>query len=293
MSQWDNREKQLWLWGAMGSLTLFVHSGGGYLWGMITGAAVLLLTKGMGKSSGTMSKALAWMEWAWIGLVLGSILPQGAFYWPGTGGTWAVSLTLLALSLGIRGLEQGLRWVSTLFWPMAALGLIVAAKAVGNVEAAWLQPELGQDEGMMALAWALPGVLPWILPQEKGRKGKWLALGGIGLSLAALIQGNLSLGVAEGVDAPWYVMAQGIGHGGMELIGAVGATLGWFGVTSLLLEAGAKCAAFGGWKEREGKLLLAAVAAGMVLGEIGLPGEILGWGSVMAWLVIPKLLPRK
>lgn len=293
MSQWDNRENQLWLWGAMGSLTLFAHAGGGYLLGMITGAAILLVTKGMGKSSGTMPKTLAWVEWAWLGAVLGSILPHGAFYWPGTGGTWAVGLTLLALSLGIRGLEPGLRWASTLFWPMVALGLIVAAKALGNVEATWLQPEMGRDGGMMALAWALPGVLPWILPQEKERKGKHLALGGAGVALAALIQGNLSLGVAEDVDGPWYVMAQGLGHGGVELIAAVGATLGWFGLTALLLEAGAKCAAQGGWKEREGKILLAAVAAGMVLGGVRLPGEILGLGSVMAWLVIPNLLSEK
>lgn len=277
-----NHPKQhtLWLLAAL-SAPIAHLSGTGWLTAALTALAILPLSL-IPRSWEDIPKPLAYLEAIWLGIVAGLLLPASAANWP-SDNTRVVPLTILALAI-FTNTAAAPRIGSVLAFCMALLAIPVGIAAAQRIEPEWLAPTLSPWSPGLTLILLLPA-----LPAAGDRKRRIPYAALLTIVMTALTQGVLSPQVAAAVPDPFYQTARTLGH--LEPVTAAGLTLGWYALTSFLLQNGARIAKSSGIKPKTATTLAAAAAAIAILIPWQ-PNKILITAiTALLWLIVP--LTRK
>ena len=243
-----------------------------------------VLIRGKRKQAG---RVFSFLQWIWLLVVLSQLLPNASAYW--MGGGKAVPLTLLALAAWGAGEERAERAGNVIFWlTLPAIG-IFSALAVQKIETVWLIPEAGEWSAGLIVGLLLPA-LPG---KQRSMTGKTPGIIGIAaVGLAMLIQGCISLPVAQIEEAPLYTVGRTIG-GGAEILVSVGMTLSWYALCSMTIDSATALTADIGIAHKWGRWLSALIAAVLIMGSCQISGIILIVNCLLLWIVLPVLGPEK
>ena len=286
--------RQVKLWLILASTAALAHyGGGGYMAAALAAGAILPLNLLFDDGFHRMGKFASFLEWGWMVLILARFLPASGAYWPGQGSGLAVPMTLLVLAAFAGGKEKSARTGSTLFWLAGLMLLAIALAAVGQIEPRWMAPVPGEWSAGLIVTLLLPALSSALLPEEEGKSGTVLWTGVIAVAAAAILQGTLGTTVAMNTAAPLYELGRGLGKGGFEILVSVAATLGWYGLASFLFEAAAAFAEQWGTEARTGRILTLAVSAALIALGVTIEGRIATGGSLVMWILLPMLHPKK
>ena len=278
----QNQSKQhtLWLLAAV-SAPLAHFSGCGWFSALVAAAAALPLIL-VPKHWEGMPKALALVQLLWLGAVAGLLLKNSAAYWP-SDNDLAVPLVLLALAAA-TGEKSAPRIGAVLAFCAALLAAPVAVAGAAHLEPDWLKTTQTSWPAALSLVLLFPA-LPAAGEGKKGRQSIWIAL--LAVWLALLVQGTISAQVAAGVADPFYQTARTLGY--LEPVVAAGMTLGWYAMTSFVLDSGKQIAKSSGIGGRMAFVCLPGTAAAMVLIQWEPRAWLCAVFSAFLWVFLPFL----
>ena len=272
----NTKQSHLWLLAALAA-PIAHFAGCGWLTALTTAAAVLPLV--LIHKDWSFPKPVALIQILWLGIVAGSLLPAAAACWP-SASTLAVPLTLLTLA-ALTGATRAPRIGTVLAFAMGLLALPVALSGAANLEARWLSPTQLKWEPMLALVSLLS-----VLPAGGEEKGSGiLSVGILTAALSVLVQGVLSLSVAESLPDPEYQTARTLGY--LEPVAAAALTMGWYATTSWLFASAAEIAQNSHMGQWLSYVLLWGTAALGLLFEWQLPAPFLMGLSAFLWCFAP------
>lgn len=227
-------------------------------------------------------KAMAFVQWLWICVILAALMPHSANYWKGGG--IAVPVALLVLGALGQGKGREARSGNVLFWLAVPLVVLVLVMGTKKVEPEWLTPMPGEWTPELLITLLIPCLC------EGDRKAA-LGIGLCTVTGAVLIQGCIGIPVAQMEAAPLYELGRTLGAGG-ELAVSVLMTIVWFSAGSWLLSRGTWFADQWGIKGRWSAWVTALIPIGL----IGMGADITGWwlvgGCILMWVILP-MLPLK
>lgn len=249
-------------------------------------------------------RILCLLEYGFLATVCVGVSGWSAAVWPTGQGYPVVPLTLLALATAAswKGANQASKGVGVLFWLVTILYSVLLALGLRNIQPAYLMPQ-----------WETPGDLTWLvlllpctaqfLPREHGRPGGYISIAfAIALLITVWTEGNLSRGAAIQVSWPFYEAGESVRLFGvasrLESFISVGATVGFYGLYTLLLSAAGHLAegvemGFGKW----GVLAAGFLSGAGVLLHWKIPYFVLVLGAFVLWVALPvlgsKILQRK
>ena len=232
------------------------------------------------KSWSDLSRPMAFLQILWLGLVAGLLLPDSAACWP-SDQDQAVPLTLLTLA-ALTKPNRTARVGAVLAFCMALLAIPLAVSGAAKLEFRWLDPELMPWPILLTLVLLLPN-LP-SAGEGEGTKGM-IGTAFLTLTLAALIQGSISLKVASTSESPIYETARTLGH--LEPVTAAALTLGWYALASFLFDSAARIAWEGDIKGEVAYVLLWCTAAGFVLFGLQPNAWFVTVLSLFLWVITP------
>lgn len=228
----DNHSKQhtLWLLSAL-SAPLAHFSGCGWFLSLMAAAITLPLTL-LPKHWEGMAKPLMYLQMLWLGAVTGILLRYSAVYWA-SDHDLVVPLMLLALAAA-TSCKSAPRIGAVLAFCGALLALPVAVSGAAHIEPKWMGVVKGPWPAALSLVLLLPS-LPAVGKETGGRRSVCAVVLTVGL--AALVQGTISPQVAASIKDPFYQTVRTLGY--LEPMAAVGVTLGWYAMTTVLLGSAA------------------------------------------------------
>ena len=254
-------------------------------------SACWLLSRGSVKPG----RLLCLVELLWIACVLGSAVRWMEGSWPSGQVYPAVPLVLLALGAvsASRGTEAAGRAGSVLSWLLALIFGAVALAGAGEVELENLRTGTASIDGRLISIFLVPAVAVFL---RGGRSAvplrSLLAVGLFAIAVSVLVMGALSAPVALAASVPLYEWVSGLSLLNtlqrFESVVAVGLTMGWFALTSILLcsaghlAEGAKTGTY-----RYGVWICAALAGITVLSKGWISQEILAAGCILLWVAVP------
>ena len=290
MSQSETSSRRMGLWLLLGSAAPLIHySGGGYMTAFLASAAILPLNLLFRDGFSRLGKAVSFLEWLWITLVLAAMLPAAATYWPGEKSKVVVPLVLLVLAAVSGEKQQTSRGVSTLFWLGFPLLAAILFLGTGSIRAEFLKPVCGVWPAELTAALLLPTVMGILQPIRRRKTVQVLGLGGLCIWAAVVFQGVLGAIPAMTVDSPYFELGKSMGKGNYEMIASVAATLGWYGFCTLLHQSGVQLGMRWGLRNRVAGILTAAAAGAWILLGLYPEGRILTAGCVLLWVLVPVL----
>lgn len=275
-----NHPKQhtLWLLAAL-SAPIAHLSGSGWLTAAITALLIFPLSL-IPRSWEDIPKPLGYLEVIWLGIVAGLLLPGSAANWP-SDNTYVVPLTLLTLAI-LTNAAAAPRIGAVLALCMALLAIPVAITAAKHIEPEWLSPQPGKWSPGLTLVLLLP-----TLPAAGDQKRRIPCAALLAIAITALTQGVLSPRVAAAVPDPFYQTARTLGH--LEPVTAAALTLGWYALTSFLLQNASIIAKSSDIDPKIANTLASATAATTIL----LPSQpnttLITTITALLWLFLPLL----
>lgn len=272
----QNKQSTLWLLAALAA-PIAHFSGSGWLTASLTAAAILPLFL-LPRSWEDLPKPLAYLEVLWLGTVAGLLLPASAVNWP-SDNAYVVPLTILSLAI-LTNAAAAPRIGAVLVFCMAILAIPVTISAAAHIEPAWLLPTATPWSPYLALTLLL-STLP--MAGERRRDITYTAL--LTIALTVLNQGVLSPQVAANLPDPFYQTARTLGH--LEPIAAAGLTLGWYALTTFLLQSAAEIARNAGIGRMWASVLVSATPTFLVLFPQQPNGNFVLIISVFLWLIAP------
>lgn len=274
-----DHSKQLTLWLLAAVSAPIAHfSGCGWVTAALTAAAVLPLTL-IPKSWEGMPRLLAFVEILGFGAAAGMLLRCSAACWP-SDNDLAVPLTLLALAVWAGTAAKRIGAVLALC--IGLLAIPIAAVVPARMEPDWLKPRVMPWSPGLALTLLLLN-----LPAAAERKDRGSVFA-LTVLICAAVQGCLSPWVAASVPDPEYQTARTLGY--LEPIAAAAMTLGWFAVTTLLLQSAAKIADGSGIRRKTASVLVAGTATFFVLLQVQPLGTKTMVLASFLWVLIPFFL---
>lgn len=226
--------------------------------------------------------------------VTGICLSLAGNTWP-TGDTTSVvplALLLLAVWSAWEGAEKASRTGSVLMWLLLLLFAAVIAGGIGNVKLSRIELSGSVSNGLVYLAYLLPGAAA-LLPGTKGQSKLLWILPGFGVLMALLVTGVLSEPVAREMADPFYEFGKSLSLFGVveryESLVSVALTIGYFCLLSMLLSSAYHWTeSFYEGKGRQGVLL---TAFGAALG-MNIPIKSYHFAALLvliAWFVLPVI----
>lgn len=289
MSQNKMSARQLWCWLILAmSAPLMHHAVGGFMVTALAAGAMLPLTLLVQDGFGRMGKAASFLEWIFTAVILAHLLPGSGAYWPSEGSEIAVPLILLALAALTGEAALCARASSTLCWIGGGVLAVVALSALGRMETVWLEPSAGEWNAGTIVTLLLPALSAAIFPGAKGKAGAALLIAGLAVGISAVIQGSLSVSVARETGAAMYEVGRTLGSG-YELLVAVGATLGWYAMSCLLLCCGGRFGENCGVSPGAGRIITTMLAAVLMSAGAAAEEKLLVPGCLVAWIGMPML----
>lgn len=281
--QTSSRQHTFWLLAALAAPVAH-FSGCGWVTAGLTALAVLPLTWIPRRWEG-FPRSLARIQLLWLGVVAGCLLSGSGAYWP-SDHRMVVPLTILVLA-AVTNAAAAPRIGAVLAFCIGLLALPAAVSGAAHLKPEWLKPAAASWSPGLAVALLLPA-----LPAAGGKEACKRVLAGAVMTvlLAVVIQGVVAPEVAVTMDDAFYQTARTLGH--LELVVAVGMTLGWYAMTILLLQSGKELAENGGLDRKTASVLPVGTAAGFLLFLQQPCGWILPVLSVLLWVLIPFLQVR-
>ncbi len=282
-----SRNNQQTMITALAMLAPLAHYAGiGYMAVLLAAGAMIPLTILAGDGLKYITKKEAVLEFLWIGIILGTVMPEAGRNWPGSKSEIAVPVTLLALAVISGRREKSQRVCTALYWIALVPVIMIGAVVMGQLEMAWLKPE-PREWSLGLIVVLLYPALQGINSRVKGKTGIAIAL--IALALAVAIQGGLGIKTEDGT---MYELGRCIGNGGFEIIISAILTLSWYGFAVVGMES---AASFG---EKLGiSAIHSRIGVGILSGILIITGAKLeGWiaiaGCLVLWILLP-IIPRK
>lgn len=230
-----NQTKQHTFWLlAAASAPLAHFSGCGWGHALLAAAAVFPLSL-VPKCWEGMPRPMALIEMLWLGAVAGTLLKNGAVYWP-SDNDLMVPLTLLALA-AVTPEKSAPRISAVVAFCVVLLAIPVAISGVAHLEPEWMRWTTASWPAAVTLVLLFPA-LPAAGREQKRRQG--ILVGLMAVVLALLVQGTISPQVAQSVSDPFYQTSRTLGY--LEPVVAVAATLGWYAAAVFLLQSGTEIA---------------------------------------------------
>ncbi len=257
---------------------------------MVLAAAVFLPISVLPGNFEGLSKPLLALEWASTVLAVTVLLPASGSYWPGKGSEVAVPLVLLVLAGLTANESRGANVAGMLGWIVGLMSAAVWVLGMKGVRAQWLQPE--------RMPWREELILPLMLPAlmkiwKKERTARAaLGIGVMAAVLGILVQGNLSIAVAQQEAAPFYLMARSLRLGSlsrMEPLVSMLLTFSWFSLGLYLVMAGKAFLVRAGIKEHYALWMTVAAAGGLIVINMQDTMRIAAKAAVVLWIVAPML----
>ncbi len=244
------------------------------------------------------------LEFVFLAVACTVTAKWSARIWPTGQGYPAVPLTLLALATAsaFYGVNRTAKGVGVLFWVSTILYSILLAFGSRNIKVQYLQP-----------VWEIPAPVTWFvlllpcaaqfLPRERAEKGKHILplICFLAVGFGLWTEGNLSSNVAKVSAWPFYEAGESIHLFGIanriEPFISVAATVGYYGLFSLLISAGGCLAenirsGWGKW----GAVTMGALSALGLLLEAEMPWFVLAVSAFVLWVALPvlgSLFPEK
>ena len=243
-----------------------------------------LLARGKRRNVG---RSYSFLQWIWMLVVLSRLLPNASAYW--MGGGKAVSLTLLALATWGARRERAERAGNVIFWLTLPVVGIFSALALQKMETVWLIPAAGE--------WSAGLIVGLLLPALPGKQhntdGKTLATIGISaVGLTMLVQGCISLPVAQIAEAPLYTVGRTVG-GGAEILVSVGMTLSWYALCSMMIDSATAMTVNMRIAHKWGRRLSALITSVLIIGDCQISGIILVLSCLLLWIILPLIRLEK
>lgn len=274
-----NHPKQhtLWLLSAMAA-PIAHFSGGGWVTGTIAAFALLLLT--LLPRNWEFSKPVAVAQLLWLGIVTGLLLPGSAAYWP-SDNTTVVPLTILFLA-ALTDRRAAPRIGAVLAMCMALLSIPVWISAASRIELSWLVPAARPWPWSLSLALLLPA-LPASGETGKGRRGVCVLI--LTVVIMTLVQGTIGPSAAASLPDPAYQTARSLGH--MEPVAASALTLGWYALSSMLLQSAFVTAERSGISRKWASVLVLGTSTILVLFPQQPDARFVSVISLFLWVITP------
>ncbi len=280
----------------------FVYLAGRQNWTAVFFAAVACLLCCLTVFSRPAHNFLTWPLFCLLeygSLVVACIAVSGwsSSIWP-TGRGWpVVPLTLLALATVSAwfGANRASKGMGVLFWLITILYCVLLAFGFRNIQPAYLGPKWETPNFLSWFAFLLPCTAQF-LPREKSKKicVYFPVLAGVALLITLWTEGNLSLDAAKEVAWPFYEAGESVRLFGvanrLESFISVGATIGFYGLYSLLLSVAGYLAekAKSGWG-KYGTLTGGILSAAGVLFRWKMHWFVLAVGAFVLWVALPIL----
>lgn len=260
-----------------------------------TAAVGLLLCLAVWRKRPELPAWIGILEWAWLILLLPTVLSQTAACWPQAKHTPTIPLVLLLLA-AVSAEKGAARAGASVFWLICLLLAGVLGAGVRELEPTWLLPEPNMPEPLSCAVFLLPA-LAGFMTEDRPQTGWIAAVGLIGTIMSAFVVGGISPGLARGNQGAFYLYSKSLTLFGtakrLEALASVLLTISWFCLLSWLLSAAGAAAenVRKGWGASFTRL-------GAVLGASLL---LLGWkmpdlatlgGSLLLWIGVPLLFQK-
>lgn len=285
------RQLSAWLFTAIVPPLIQLSGGSSWVWLLAVGALCLLLDWTRSRwGCAEMPKWSLVPGYALVLIAMGELSALSAGSWPVGDSFPAVPLILLALAAwsASKGPQAAARTGAVLFWFLIIMYLFVFAAGAKQIRWEWLRPVDTFPQPMCLVLLLIPSAAECLAQQ--GKRGGKLMLGlVVAVAAALLTQGVLS---PEAAGASFYEMTRSLELLGVaqrfEALTCVAATVGWFGLLTLLLSV---CGELfyrirPGWK-KVGVWLAAITAAGWLLCGLHISGWILAGAWAVFWAVLP------
>lgn len=272
-------------------------------WGSVLAVGILagLLCVGVDLLWSDRIKWSRWLciaEWTWLIIIIGSGAVWAVDSWPVGNAFPTVPIVLLALAAAASdaGAEKASRIGGVLFWLLALIYAIILCAGGGDFHLRRISSEFSMPIPELVVVFLLPA-LAIFLPREKNRMpvSFFGILAVFALILSLLTAGGISSLVAEQVDNPFYQWVRGLSlfksAQRFESIISVALTMGWFSLFTVLLSvAGHLTETFYPGCGKKGTWLCAILSASIMFVIKWIPAFVIGFGSVVLWVVVPVLL---
>lgn len=280
MDKAENLSRKRSLFASAAVLAPMTQAASGQGWPAVVGIAVAawLMSRWCGYGSGWV---LA-VQKVWCCVLVSVVMKWSTYFWTGLPFCGVVPLILLVLgawAASVPGKAQRIGCV--LLWLLLLLLGAVLLSAVSEVKLSYLRP-----------VWEVPDLtlLAILLLPALGRKerGNWkMPAAAVLVSIATT--GVLTVGVSMASHSGIYELSRSLSLLGIaerfESLVAAAMTMGFFaGITYLLESSG----------ENNGSVwIYAGISAALYLTGVLQNGWILGLGSVLVWIVLPRISCRK
>lgn len=291
------RRFSAWLFAAVTPPLIQLACGTSWVWLLAVGGLCLFLNWARSRFDGTaMPKWLCLPGFLLTAVVLGELAGYAADSWPVGDSYPAVPLVLLALaawSAG-KGPQAAARAGAVLFWFVMIMYLLVFAAGFGQIRWEWLRPIDNRISPMSVILLLVPSAAMILPVQRKGTIPRQI-LALITVAAAVLLtQGILSPEIAGEAEYPFHEMGRSLELLGIaqrfEALICASATVGWFGIFTVLLSVGGSLmqGMKPGWGS--GAVWTAAVAAAVwLLCGLHISGWLLVSACAVFWVGLPML----
>lgn len=286
----------------------FVYLAGRQNWTAILAAGAVCLLSCWTVFSLPANKLLSWRSACLLeygSLVVACVVTSrwSSDIWPTGKGDPVVPLTLLVLATVSAwfGANRASKGVGVLFWLVTILYSILLAFGLRNVELSYLRPEWEEPRSLSLFLFLLPCAAQFLPREDKKVRNYIPVLLGTALLITLWTEGNLSLNAAKQVAWPFYKAGESVRLFGvanrLESFISVGATVGFYGLYSLLLGTAGYLAeqAKTGWGKYG--VLMGGILYGVgVLIRWQIPDFVLVIGTFVLWIALPILghiIPEK
>lgn len=239
-------------------------------------------------------KWLSVLELLWLPMFLGGIAAESSTCWESQGKIIPAALLLLSAWGAQHGAQKASRAVAVLCWLFFPLLLIVLLAGGENLNLQWIGQELDRPDGRLIAVLLVPGLAAFI-PGGNRKKATWIVpvISGVAVLCALWLEATIGATVAKSVRNGFYEYSKGITLFGVakrfEALIACALTGGWFALFAVVLSTANHLAQNlkAGWGR--GATWLCALAGGVLMCTLHIPPEILGFGSLIFWGLLPLL----
>lgn len=237
---------------------------------------------------------LSALELLWLTVFLGGIAAESSTCWESQGKIIPMALLLLSAWGAQFGAQKASRATATLCWLVFPLLVIVLLAGGENLDLQWVGRELDQPDGRLMAILLVPGLAAFI-PGDNRKKATWIVpvIGGVAVLCVLWLEATIGATVAKTASNGFYEYSKGITLFGVaerfEALIACALTGGWFALFTVVLSAANHLGQNfkTGWGK--GVTWLCALAGGVIMCILHITPEILGFGSLIFWGLLPLL----
>lgn len=234
----------------------------------------------------------------WLCVILSQFLRWSVTVWP-TGNAYPVVpmvLLLLAAAAAGKGVAASSSVGSILFWVLLLLYGCILFSGGRDLQVSWMLPQWHLPSPTLGLVLLVPAAAG-LLPVKKSNPWWIWSIAAFASAVSLWTIGSLSFGISRQMAWPFYHAAKSVHVLGvaerLEAFVSVASTLGYFALYSLLLNAAGAQGEKIKQAYKKPAIITVATIAGVLTVFPPIPPEILGIGSLLAWVLLPLLWGRK